>query len=195
MGDHTAAPPRDVLAPAPRGCSSSGIIWVEAACPAASFFPTVFKYYFEDFRPGWMFEQGARTLSAQDIITFAREWDPQRYHTDEERARASPYGGLIASGWQTACVGMRLMCDGYLNDSACVGSPGIEEIRFLKPVRPGDTLRFRSTATDARPSKTKPNRGTVTFAWEVVNQADEVVLSMIGTQLFLRRGAAEEDGT
>jgi acyl dehydratase len=154
----------------------------------------VFKYYFDDFHPGWTFELGARTLTAEDIISFAREWDPQRYHTDEAQARASPYGGLIASGWQTACVGMRLMCDGYLNESACVGSPGIEEIRFLKPVRPGDTLRFRSTATEARPSRTKPNRGTVTFTWEVINQVDEVVLSMIGTQLFLRRTAAAEDG-
>jgi acyl dehydratase len=151
----------------------------------------MFKYYFEDFRPGWTFEQGARTLSAGDIVAFAREWDPQRYHTDEVQARGSPYGGLIASGWQTACVGMRLMCDGYLNESACVGSPGIEEIVFHKPVRPGDTLRFRSTATEARPSKTKPNRGTVVFTWEVINQHDEVVLSMIGTQLFLRRSAAE----
>lgn len=155
----------------------------------------MFKYYFEDFHPGWTFELGARTLSAEDIKSFAREWDPQRYHTDEEQARASPYGGLIASGWQTACVGMRLMCDGYLNESACVGSPGIEEILFLKPVRPGDTLRFRSTATEVRPSKTKPNRGTVTFTWEVINQIDEVVLSMIGTQLFLRRSAADGTGS
>jgi acyl dehydratase len=85
---------------------------------------------------------------------------------------------------------MRLMCDGYLNESGCIGSPGIEEIRFLKPVRPGDALRFRSTVTDTRASKSKPNRGTVTFNWEVINQADEVVLSMIGTQLFLRRAAA-----
>lgn len=153
----------------------------------------MFKYYFEDFRPGWTFEQGERTLSVEDIVGFAREWDPQRYHTDEAEARRSPYGGLIASGWQTACVAMRLMCDGYLNASACVGSPGIEEIVFHKPVRPGDTLRFRSTATEARPSKTKPNRGTVVFNWEVLNQRDEVVLSMIGTQLFLRRGAGESD--
>jgi acyl dehydratase len=87
---------------------------------------------------------------------------------------------------------MRLMCDGYLNASACVGSPGIEEIQFLRPVRPGDTLRFRSTATEVRPSKTKSNRGTVTFTWEVINQVDEVVLSMIGTQLFLRRAAADQ---
>jgi len=152
----------------------------------------VFKYYFEDFHPGWSFEHGARTLGADEIVAFAREWDPQRFHTDAELARASPFGGLIASGWHTAVVAMRLMCDGYLLESACVGSPGIEEIAFLKPVRPGDTLRFRSTATESRPSKSKPNRGTVVFTWEVLNQHDEVVLSMIGTQLFLRRGAGED---
>ena len=151
----------------------------------------MFKYFFEDFHPGWTFEQGSRTLSADDIVAFAREWDPQRFHTDPEAARATPFRGLIASGWHTAVVGMRLMCDGYLLQSACIGSPGIEEIVFHKPVRPGDTLRFRSTATEARPSKTKPNRGTVVFSWEVLNQHDEVVLSMIGTQLFLRRNAAE----
>ena len=153
-----------------------------------------YKYYWEDFVPGWVYESPSRSLTAQDIVSFAREYDPQAYHTDEAAARETPFGGLIASGWQTAAVGMRLMCDGYLNESACVGSPGIEEIRFLKPVRPGDTLRFRSTANEVRPSKTKPNRGTVTFTWEVINQLDEVVLSMIGTQLFLRRTAAAEDG-
>jgi acyl dehydratase len=85
---------------------------------------------------------------------------------------------------------MRLMCDGYLLESSCVGSPGIDELKFLKPVRPGDALRFRSTVLDATPSKTKPNRGTVTFRWEVINQDGEVALSMVGKQLFLRRPTA-----
>ncbi len=145
------------------------------------------KYWFEDFTPGWTFENGPRTLTAAEIVAFAREWDPQSYHTDEERARESPYGGLIASGWQTASVAMRLMCDGYLLETSCVGSPGIDELRFLKPVRPGDALRFRSTVIEAAPSNTKPNRGTVTFRWEVINQRGEVTLSMVGKQLFLRR--------
>jgi acyl dehydratase len=147
------------------------------------------KYYFEDFTPGWTFENGPRTLTAQEIVAFAREWDPQTFHTDAEKARASPYGGLIASGWQTGVVAMRLMCDGYLLETSCVGSPGIDEMRFLKPVRPGDALRFRSTVIGASASRTKPNRGTVTFRWEVINQHGEVVLSMIGKQLFLRRPA------
>jgi acyl dehydratase len=145
------------------------------------------KYWFEDFTPGWTFENGPRTLSAAEIVAFAREWDPQRFHVDEERARDTPFGGLIASGWQTAGVAMRLMCDGYLLESSCVGSPGIDELKFLRPVRPGDALRFRSTVVATAPSKTKPNRGTVTFLWEVVNQHGEVALSMLGKQLFLRR--------
>jgi acyl dehydratase len=147
------------------------------------------KYWFEDFPPGWTFENGPRTLSAAEIVAFAREWDPQRFHVDEEQARGTPFGGLIASGWQTAGVAMRLMCDGYLLESSCVGSPGIDELKFLKPVRPGDSLRFRSTVIGAAPSKTKPNRGTVTFLWEVVNQHGEVALSMLGKQLFLKRPA------
>ena len=147
------------------------------------------RYWFEDFTPGWTFENGPRTLTAAEIVAFAREWDPQTFHTDEVRARESPFGGLIASGWQTAGVAMRLMCDGYLLESSCVGSPGIDELKFLKPVRPGDALRFRSTVIDAAPSKTKPNRGTVTFRWEVINQRGEVALSMLGKQLFLKRPA------
>jgi len=147
------------------------------------------KYWFEDFTPGWTFENGPRTLTAAEIVAFAREWDPQTFHTDEVRARETPFGGLIASGWHTAGVAMRLMCDGYLLESSCVGSPGIDELKFLRPVRPGDALRFRSTVLEAAASKTKPNRGTVTFRWEIVNQDGDVALSMIGKQLFLRRPA------
>ena len=146
-----------------------------------------FRYFFEDFFPGWTYESPARSLSRDEIVGFAREWDPQRYHTDERAARASPYGGLIASGWQTGCVAMRLMCDGYLNDSSCVGSPGIEAIQFLKPVRPGDALRFRAEVLEARASSSRPDRGIVRWRWDVLNQRDERVLAMLGTQFFLRR--------
>ncbi|TAK71845.1 MAG: MaoC family dehydratase [Betaproteobacteria bacterium] len=148
------------------------------------------KYYWEDFTPGWVFETATRTLSQEDIVRFAREYDPQIYHTDAEAAKRSPFGGLIASGWQTGAVGMRLMCDGYLLQSSCVGSPGIDEMRFIKPVRPGDMLRLRSSVIESAPSKKQPNRGTVLFRWEVLNQNDEVVLSMLGRQMYLRRAPA-----
>ena len=146
-----------------------------------------FRYYWEDFTPGKVFEHGARALSEEDIVRFAREWDPQRYHADPQKAKQTPFGGLIASGWQSCAVLMRMMCDAYLNESSCVGSPGIDEIRFLLPVRPGDSLRFRSTVIESNPSRTKPGRGSVLFRWELLNQNDAVALSMIGRQFYLRR--------
>jgi len=145
------------------------------------------KYYWEDFTPGWTYDSTARSLSAEDIVRFAREYDPQVYHTDAEAAKATPFGGLIASGWQTCGVMMRLMCDGYLLESACVGSPGLEEVRWLKPVRPGDALRLRSTVLEQTPSQKRADRGTVKFAWEALNQAGEVVCSIVGRQHFRRR--------
>lgn len=148
------------------------------------------KYYWEDFAPGRTFESATRRLSEKDIVRFAQEWDPQTYHTDAQAARSSPFGGLIASGWQTAAVGMRLMCDTYLLQTSCVGSPGLDELRWLKPVRPGDTLSLRSTVLEATPSGKQPNRGTVLFRWEILNQNGEVALSMLGRQLFLRRTPA-----
>ena len=143
--------------------------------------------YFEDFKQGWTYESPPRALTTTEIVSFAREWDPQRYHTDEASARATPFGGLIASGWQTGCLAMRLMCDGYLTDSSCIASPGFDELRWLKPVRPGDSLRLRATVLDARASSSKPDRGVVRWRWEMLNQHSEVVLSILGTQFFLRR--------
>ena len=149
------------------------------------------RYYWEDLTPGRVFETPARSLSEEDILRFAREYDPQSYHTDPVAARATPFGGLIASGWQTCGVTMRLMCDGYLLESSCVGSPGLEELRWLKPVRPGDALRLRSTVLESTPSGKQPNRGTILWHWETLNQDGEVVLSMRGRQMFLRRTPAQ----
>ena len=145
------------------------------------------KYYWDDFSPGWTFESGSRSLSAEDIKRFAREYDPQVFHTDEEAAKATPFGGLIASGWQTCGLMMRLMCDGYLLESACIGSPGLDEVRWLKPVRPGDALRLRSTALEQTPSQKDPTRGSVKFSWEALNRAGEVVCLIVGRQYFRRR--------
>lgn len=152
-----------------------------------------YRYCWEDFKPGQVIEHGARTLEASEIVAFARDWDPQRYHVDPDAAASSPFGGLIASGWQSCGVAMRLMCDAYLTESSCVGSPGIDEIRFLHPVRPGDTLRFRATVLESRPSRSRPERGTVSFRWELLNQKDKVVLSMVGHQFYLRRDAGPSD--
>jgi len=109
---------------------------------------TAFRYYWEDFPVGRVFEYGSRQLSENEIIEFARDWDPQRFHTDPVAARQTPFGGLVASGWHTGAVMMRFMCDAYLNESSCIGSPGIEEWRFALPVRPGDTLHYRGTVIE-----------------------------------------------
>ena len=151
---------------------------------------TTIKYYWEDLVPGWEYLSPPRTLSAQAITAFAREYDPQPYHTDEEAAKATPFGGLIASGWQTCSVAMRLMCDGYLLETSCVGSPGLDELRWFKPVRPGDALRLHTTVLEQTPSQKDPGRGTVKFRWDVLNQKDEVVCRMMGRQHYRRRSSA-----
>jgi acyl dehydratase len=146
-----------------------------------------FRYYWEDFTPGRTFQYGSRTLTEAEIIRFASDWDPQRFHTDPEQAKATPYGGVIASAWHTGSVLMRFMCDAYLNEASCIGSPGIEDWKLILPVRPGDTLRYRGKVLEARPSASKPDRGIVKWHWELLNQRDEVPVSMVGTQFFLRR--------
>jgi acyl dehydratase len=146
-----------------------------------------FRYYWEDFPADKVFEHGSRTLSEAEIIAFAHDWDPQRFHTDPAAAKETPFGGLVASAWHTGCVMMRFMCDAYLNESSCIGSPGLEEWRFPLPVRPGDTLRYRGTVLESRPMKSKPDRGIVKWRWELLNQRDDVVMSCVGTQFYLRR--------
>ena len=117
--------------------------------------------YFEDFPPGDVRESPARTVTREEMVAFAREFDPQPFHTDEEAASTTIYGGLIASGWHTVAILMRLMWDAFLADAASLGSPGVDEVRWLKPVRPGDTLRARFTVVEAVPSRSKPDRGVV----------------------------------
>lgn len=143
--------------------------------------------YFEDFEPGMVFELGGRTLSKEEIVAFAREFDPQPFHVDEAAASESAFGGLIASGWHTASVFMRLYVDGLLHRAASLGSPGVEELRWLRPVRPGDTLRARLTIVDAAPSRSNPGRGTLYLNMEAYNQRDETVMTMKARGLFARR--------
>jgi len=147
------------------------------------------RYYFEDFSVGRMFNSGTRQLSEQDILGFASEYDPQYFHTDPEAAKQSIFGGLIASGWQTVGVCMRLMCDSYLLETSSLGSPGVDAVRWVKPVYPGDTLRMRATVIAAKPSSSKPDRGMATMRCEVFNQKDELVMHMQSMQMMGRRPA------
>lgn len=143
--------------------------------------------YFEDYVPGTTHEFGTIKVTEEEILEFATKYDPQPFHIDPAAAAESPYGGLIASGWHTASLMMRLLADNYLSKVASLGSPGIDELRWLKPVRPGDELRVRVTVLEARPSKSKPDRGLVHSRIELFNQDGERVFQAIALNFLSRR--------
>ncbi|TDP72463.1 MaoC family dehydratase [Roseateles toxinivorans] len=147
------------------------------------------KMAFEDFQVGQVREFGGRTVGKDEILQFAAAYDPQPLHLDEAAAEASVLGGLSASGWHTCAMVMRMMCDDYLLNSTSQGSPGIDNLRWLRPVRPGDTLRVRMTVLEARESKSRPQIGLIRSSWAVFNQHGEQVLSMEGWGMFGRRDA------
>jgi acyl dehydratase len=148
-----------------------------------------FKWYFEDFEPGRTIEVGSYTLNEEEVLAFARQFDPQPFHVNKDAAAQSIYGGIIASGWHTCSLMMRMMVDGFLSVAASLGSPGVDEIRWLRPVRPGDTISVTSTVLDARPSASKPDRGVVHTMWEAKNQHGQSVATVKGMGMFLRRPA------
>ena len=143
--------------------------------------------YFEDFVPGRVFELGTVEVGAEEIIEFAERYDPQPFHIDPVAAEDSPFGGLIASGWHTCALYMRQLFDGLIQDSSSQGSPGMEELRWLAPVRPSDRLTATYCVEEVAPSSSNPQRGTVLFRSEMVNQDGVVVLRMRGRGLYGRR--------
>ena len=145
--------------------------------------------YFDDINLGDRMELGTHTFTAADIKAFATQYDPQAFHMDEEAAARSHFGALCASGWHTCCVMMKMVADGVLLDSASMGAPGIDEVRWLKPVRPGDSLTVRGSVLAARASQSKPDRGFVNFLWEVFNERDQKVMTLTCPQMLLRRNA------
>jgi len=145
---------------------------------------------FEDLEAGQRKTFGPRVLSKEEIIAFGRDWDPQPFHVDEAAAARSPFGGLIASGWQTAALCMRLVVDGLLAQSTSMGSPGLDELKWLKPVRPGDALSVEVSILETTPSRSKPDRGSVKLSYACTNQHGETVMTMVARVLFLRRAAA-----
>jgi acyl dehydratase len=155
--------------------------------PGLAFRAPVEQRWFEDYVPGTSAEFGGVTVTEDDILTFARQYDPQPFHTDPEAAARTAYGGLIASGWHTVAVTMRVLVDHYLSRVASLGSPGIDELRWTRPVRPGDHLRVRVTVLEARPSRSKPDRGLVRSHIEVLNHHDEVVMTLTAMNLLRRR--------
>ena len=149
------------------------------------------KIYFEDFRVGQVIELGSCTVSKDEIIAFARKFDPQPFHIDEAAAERSIYGGLIASGMHTCSIFMRLLYDGLLSRAASMGSPGQDELRWIKPVRPGDTLSARGLVEELIPSRSKPDRGLIRTTYEVFNQDGDKVMTLRGIGMFEKRPTEE----
>ena len=148
------------------------------------------KYYWEDLEPGSVRELGSITPSAEDIKEFAEQFDPQPFHIDEAAGRRSIFGNLCASGWHTCAMAMKLTVENFLSESSSMGSPGLENLRWLKPVYPGDTLRLTHTIQESRPLRTRTDIGLVRSSWDLFNQNDEKVLHMEGYGMFRRRHPA-----
>ena len=147
------------------------------------------KWAFEDFEEGRVLDLGSKTVTAEEIIEFASQFDAQPMHLDEDAGKDSILGGLAASGWHTCCMFMRMMCDGFLLDSTSQGAPGVAYTRWKKPVLAGDVLTGRSTVVAKRESSSRPNLGLITCRHELLNQRGEVVLELENTGMFLKREA------
>jgi acyl dehydratase len=141
--------------------------------------------YFDDYLPGATYDCGIFSVNEDEIVSFAKQFDPQPFHVDPEAAARGPFGGLIASGWHTAALVMRQLVDNYLSAEASLGSPGLDEMRWPDPVRPGDTLRVRATVVEARRSLSRPDRGIMKTVIEAVNQDGRTVMRATATN-FLR---------
>jgi acyl dehydratase len=151
------------------------------------------KYYWEDLAIGSVRELGSVTLTAEEIKEFAEQFDPQPFHLDELAGRRSIYGNLCASGWHTCSLAMRLTVDNFLSESSSMGSPGLENLRWLKPVYPGDTLKLKYSIVEARPMRKRLDIGMVLAVWEMFNQNGDKVMQMQGWGMFGRRQSATPD--
>ena len=145
--------------------------------------------FFEDIKVGDRAELGSHTFTADEIKAFARKFDPQPFHLDEAAAKNSFFGALAASGWHTCCLFMRMIADGFVNNSASMGAPGVDEVKWLMPVRPGDDLKLRATVLDKRASKSRPDMGFVRFKFEMLNASGAVVMILESSLMQGRREA------
>src|SRR5215813_8947801 len=138
------------------------------------------ELYLDDFFPGQRLALGQKTITAEEIVDFARDYDPQAFHLDEAAAAATPFGGLVASGWQVGAIAMRLLVDNLLRRAASLGSPGLDKVQWLQPVRPGDTLTMSGEVLKVTPSRSKPDRGIAVSRYELHNQRGELVYRVEG---------------
>jgi acyl dehydratase len=150
------------------------------------------KLHWEDFQPGAVAVYGPRLVTREEIVAFAAEFDPQPMHLDEAAASATVLGGLGASGWHICCLLMRMIADGFVLDSNSMGAPGVDEVRWLKPLRPGTQIRVRATVLDKRASNSRPEMGFVKFLYEVLDEQEAVLTTLMSSMMMARRetGAA-----
>jgi acyl dehydratase len=149
------------------------------------------KRYFEDFAPGMVIEYGPRLVTREEIVAFAAEFDPQPMHLDEEAARASILGGLAASGWHTCCLLMRMACDSFVLDSSSMGAPGVDEVSWLKPLRPGTHITLRTTVLETRVSNSRPEMGFVKVRMDVLGDEGEPIMTLTTSMIMGRRDAPQ----
>jgi acyl dehydratase len=147
--------------------------------------------YFDEFSQGDVFEFGSYQVSEDEIIEFARKYDPQSFHTDPEAARAGPFRGLIASGFHTAAIMMRMMVEDFVDPRSALGSPGLRDLRWTAPVHPGDVLKVRLSIEKLKTSQSQPDRGFVDQKVQLLNQRGEVVLSCVGVGIYRKSPSAE----
>jgi acyl dehydratase len=148
------------------------------------------KLHWEDFQPGSVAVYGPRLVTREEIVAFAAEFDPQPMHLDEAAASATILGGLGASGWHSCCLFVRMIADGFVLDSGLMGAPGVDEVCWLKPLRPGTNIRIRATVVDKRPSNSRPEMGFVKFHFEMLDDADVVLTTLSSSFMLGRREAA-----
>jgi acyl dehydratase len=148
------------------------------------------RLHWEDFAPGQVDEYGSRLITREEIIAFAAEFDPQPMHLDEEAASATMLGGLAASGWHSCCILMRMISDGFIGQAAFLGAPGVEEVKWHAPIRPGHRLKARATVIETRASRSRPEMGFVKFRFELVEPTGTPLLTLTVSPMFARRAAA-----
>jgi acyl dehydratase len=149
------------------------------------------KRYLEDFAPGLVIEHGPRLVTREEIVAFAAEFDPQPMHLDEDAARASILGGLAASGWHTCCLLMRMACDSFVLDSSSMGAPGIDEVNWLKPLRPGTHITLRTTVLETRVSNSRPEMGFVKVRMDVLGDERKPIMTLTTSMIMGRRDAPQ----
>jgi acyl dehydratase len=154
----------------------------------------VSKLFWEDFTPGRVFQHGPRTLSRDEIVAFAAEFDPQPMHLDEEAARGTILGGLSASGWHSCCILMRMCTDSFVLNSASMGAPGVDEVRWLVPIRPGDALTLRATVLETRLSRSRSDMGFVRFLFELFKQTGKPAMTLTTSLMMGRRMNGTQSG-